>query len=174
MTDQGHQRIPAGYVRRAHGIGGDVVVRGMLTDASDRFVVGATFRTDEARARDLEIETVRGHQGDYIVGFAGFGDRNSADILRGVQITIDALDRRELGSGEWWPEDLTGCDVESVDGDAVGTVVAVVTGASQDRLVVKTIDGVTGEVPFVSELVPDVDVQKKSVVVDLPDGLFDV
>jgi len=173
MTDHGQQRIPAGYVRRAHGIGGDVVVRGMLTDASDRFVVGATFKTDEAKARNLEIETVRGHQGDYIVGFVGFGDRNSADILRGVQITIDASDRRELGSGEWWPEDLTGCDVESVDGDAIGTVVAVVTGASQDRLVVKTIDGVTGEVPFVSELVPDVDVEKKSVVVDLPDGLFE-
>jgi len=173
MTDQGQQRIPAGYVRRAHGIGGDVVVRGMLTDASDRFVVGATFRTDEANARSLEIETVRGHQGDYIVGFAGFGDRNTADILRGVQITIDASDRRELGSGEWWPEDLTGCDVESVDGDVIGTVVAVVTGASQDRLIVKTVDGVTGEVPFVSELVPSVDVQKKSVVVDLPDGLFE-
>jgi len=173
MTDQGQQRIPAGYVRRAHGIGGDVVVRGMLTDASDRFVVGATFRTDEANARSLEIETVRGHQGDYIVGFAGFGDRNTADILRGVQITIDASDRRELGSGEWWPEDLTGCDVESVDGDVIGTVVAVVTGASQDRLIVKTVDGVTGEVPFVSELVPSVDVQKKNVVVDLPDGLFE-
>jgi 16S rRNA processing protein RimM len=173
MTDQGHQRIPAGYVRRAHGIGGDVVVRGTLKDAAERFVVGAVFATNEDLPREFTIEGVRPHQGDYIVGFAEVSDRNGADGLRGTQFMIDIADRRQLEDREWWPEDLKGCEVVSVDGDVIGSVIDVITGASQDRLVVKTVDGVTGEVPFVADLVPDVDVERQTIVVDLPSGLLD-
>lgn len=173
MTDEGQDRIPAGYVRRAHGIGGDVVVRGMLTDASDRILERALFTTDEVNPRELEIATVRSHQGDYIVGFSGINDRNAADALRGVQLTIDLSERRELGPGEWWPEDLKGCAVVSVDGETIGCVNDVVTSASQDRLVVETVDGTVGEVPFVAALVPEVDIVHQRVVVDLPDGIFE-
>lgn len=172
MAGDGQDRIPAGYVRRAHGIGGDVVVRGMLTDADDRIRERAVFATDESDPRELEIETVRAHQGDYIVGFSGINDRNAADALRGVQLTIDLSERRELGPGEWWPEDLEGCTVVSVGGETIGRVSGVITSASQDRLVVEATGGVVGEVPFVAALVPEVDVAHQRVVVDLPDGIF--
>ena len=173
MTSQGQDRIPAGYVRRAHGIGGDVVVRGMLQDAGERFVVGAILRTNEDEPREFEIESIRGHQGDYIVTFVEIGDRNAADAMRGIQFTIDRSDRRELESREWWPEDLVGCAVVTTEGETVGVVADAITGAAQDRIVVETPDGVRGEVPFVSELVPDVDVENRRIVVDLPEGLFE-
>jgi len=82
MTKDDQDRIPAGYVRRAHGIHGDVVVRGMLQDAEDRFVPGAVLTTDEDIPRGFEIVGVRGHQGDYIVTFNEIGDRTTADGLR--------------------------------------------------------------------------------------------
>ncbi|MFV1972003.1 MAG: ribosome maturation factor RimM [Acidimicrobiia bacterium] len=173
MTSQGHDRIPAGYVRRAHGIHGDVVIRGMLQDAGDRFVEGATLLTNEDEPREFEIKAVRGHQGDFIVTFVEIGDRNAAEALKGVQFTIDRSDRRELEPGEWWPEDLVGCDVVTVDGQAIGKVTGVVTGTSQDRIVVETPDGARGEVPFVGALVPAVDIEANRIVVDLPEGLFE-
>ncbi|MDK1039481.1 MAG: ribosome maturation factor RimM [Actinomycetota bacterium] len=173
MTSPGHDRIPAGYVRKAHGIRGDVLVRGTLQDAEDRFVVGAVLVTNEDDPREFEVAAVRGHQGDYIVTLVEISDRNAADALRGVQFTIDRSDRRELAAGEWWPEDLVSCDVVARDGKAVGSVVDVITGASQDRLVVETPEGVRGEVPFVSALVPEVDIDMKRIVVDLPEGLFE-
>jgi 16S rRNA processing protein RimM len=159
-------------VRRAHGIGGDVVVRGLLTDAAQRFVVGAVFLTDQERPREYRIETVRPHQGDYIIGFSGIRDRNGADELRGVQFTIDIADRRELEPGEWWPEDLKGCDVVSIEGVSIGYVVNIITGASQDRLAVEALDGTVGEIPFVEALVSSVDVLNQRIIVDLPDGIF--
>ena len=173
MTSEGQDRIPAGYVRRAHGIHGDVVVRGMLQDAEDRFVDGAVLVTNEDVPRQFHITGVRAHQGDYIVTFSEVSDRNAADALRGIQFAIDRNERRELEPGEWWPEDLVGCDVVSVDGDQVGVVAGVVTGAAQDRVVIETPDGAKGEVPFVGELVPEVDVEKRRIVVDLPEGLFE-
>lgn len=173
MTDSGQNRIPAGYVRRAHGIGGDVVVRGMLVDAGERFVEGSLLVTNETQPRELEIQGVRAHQGDYIITFLGIGDRNSAEALKGVQFTIDQADRRTLESGEWWPEDLVGCAVVSIDGESIGVIGDVVTGAAQDRIVVEKPDGSKGEVPFVAALVPQVDIANDRVVVDLPQGLFE-
>ena len=172
MTSPGQDRIPAGYVRRAHGVGGDVVVRGMLQDAGDRFVEGATLVTNEDEPREFEIESVRGHQGDFIVTFVEISDREAADAMRGVQFTIDRTNRRELGSREWWPEDLVGCDVVTVEDETVGVVADVITGSAQDRIVVETPEGARGEVPFVGALVPEVDVVNRRIVVDLPEGLF--
>ena len=173
MTDSGQDRIPAGYVRRAHGIGGDVVVRGMLVDAQERFVEGSILVTNETQSRQLEIQGVRAHQGDYIISFGGIGDRNGAEALKGVQFTIDLADRRTLEPGEWWPEDLIGCAVASIDGEAIGVIVSIVPGTSQDRIVVERPDGSRGEVPFVAALVPAVDIANERVVVDLPGGLFE-
>jgi 16S rRNA processing protein RimM len=93
--------------------------------------------------------------------------------MRGIQFTIDRADRRELVPGEWWPEDLVGCDVFTVQGDSVGVVANVITGASQDRLVVETSDGSSAEIPFVAALVPEVDVENRRIVVDLPGGLLE-
>jgi 16S rRNA processing protein RimM len=173
MTPEGQDRIPAGYVRRAHGIHGDVVVRGTLQDAGDRFVEGAVLVTNEEAPREFEITGVRGHQGDFIITFNEVNDRDVADAMRGIQFTIDRADRRELVPGEWWPEDLVGCDVFTVQGGSVGVIADVITGASQDRLVVKTPEGSRSEIPFVDALVPEVDVKNGRIVVDLPEGLLE-
>jgi len=173
MAPEGQDRIPAGYVRRAHGIRGDVVVRGTLQDAGDRFFEGAVLVTNEVVPRKLTIVGVRGHQGDYIISFDSVNDRDVADAMRGIQFTIDRADRRELVPGEWWPEDLVGCDVDTVHGDPVGVIADVITGASQDRLVVETPEGSRAEIPFVGALVPEVDVANRRIVVDLPEGLLE-
>ncbi len=134
---------------------------------------GAILLTNEDVPREFEIVGVRGHQGDYIITFDEVGDRDAANALRGIQFAIDRSDRRELEPGEWWPEDLEGCDVYSKDGDLVGVIARVITGAAQDRIVVETPEGAKGEVPFVGDLVPEVDVANRRVVVDLPEGLFE-
>lgn len=105
-----------------------------------RWERGAKLLTDESEARELEVVTVRPHQGDYIVKFVGINDRNTADALRGVQLSIPRSDRRQRESGERWPEDIVGCSVVSTTGDHVGTVVDVITGASQDHLIVELAD----------------------------------
>jgi 16S rRNA processing protein RimM len=173
QRNQGSERIPVGYVRKAHGIRGDVVVRGLADDAGDRLVVGAVFETDQTPPVTLTVSSVGMSKDDFRIGFDEVGDRNDAEHLKGVQLTIDASERRELADGEWWPEDLIGCQVMAIDGGKVGIVHEVIIGAAQDRLVVIAPDGATGEIPFVAALVPEVDITNDRIVVDLPEGLFD-
>ena len=172
MAKSGQSVIPVGYVRRAHGIRGDVVIRRLLEDAEQRLVAGSVFDTDEDPHRTLTIESVVASGTDFRVHFVGIDDRNTSETLKGVQLVIDAADRRNLGAGEWWPEDLVGCSAVDVSGATVGEVVEVIFAGVQDRLVVMRPDGARAEVPFVEALVPSVDMEERVVTLDLPEGLF--
>ncbi len=80
--------------------------------------------------------------------------------------------RRSLGDGEYWPEMLIGLEVRGKYDQRLGTVVGVIAGVAQDRLVIES-DGVTFEVPFVDDLVPIVDTDSGYIeIVDLP-GLIE-
>lgn len=166
-------RIPIGYVRKAHGIRGDVVVRGLVVDASARFTEGASFMTDEHEPRMLTVSSVGSVKDDFRLSFQEITDRNDAEALKGSQLTLPSTERRELTDDEWWPEDLVGWQVMSVDGGKIGVVHEVIIGAAQDRVVVIAPDGSTAEVPFVEALVPTVDIANDQIIVDLPDGLFE-
>ena len=165
--------IPVGYVRRAHGIRGDVLVRGLGADASDRLGLGKSLTTNESPPRSFDVTEYRPHKTDFIVHLSGIDDRTAADELVGVQFVIDRSDRRTLEPDEWWIEDVIGCVVVDPQGTRLGIVTDVAVGAAQDRLVIAMDDGGRAEVPLVDELVPQVDVDSRSVVVDLIDGLVE-
>ncbi len=105
-----------------------------------------------------------------IVTLVGFETRDDAESLRGAELYIDARARRSLGTDEFWPDQLRGLTVVALDGSAIGTIVEVETGLSQDRLVVDA-EGREIIVPLVAALVPEVDVAGGRVIVDLPAGL---
>ena len=173
MSSDRSERIAVGYVRRAHGLRGDVLVR-PLSDDPDRFVVGAAFLTDESPPRALEIAAVRSHSDGILLGFRQPLDRNGADALRGVTLTIDPEERRQLDEDEFWPEDLEGLTALDATGTELGQVTSVITGVAQDRLAVTTPDGRVIEVPFVAAIVGEVDIAGGVVHMDPPPGLFDL
>jgi 16S rRNA processing protein RimM len=172
VTNADQSVIPVGYVRKAHGIRGDVVIRGLLEDAEERLVPGSVLDTNENPQRTLTIESVVSSGTDFRVHFVGIDDRNASETLKGIQLVIDAADRRKLGAGEWWPEDLVGCSAIDVSGATIGDVVEVIFAGVQDRLVVMRPDGARAEIPFVNALVPLVSVEERVVTLDLPEGLF--
>jgi 16S rRNA processing protein RimM len=172
--DHAHtDHIPIGYVRKAHGIRGDVVVRGLVDDAASRFAKGAALTTGEKPARTLRITARRMTGEDYLVHLSDIDTRNDAEALVGTQFIVDKSERRQLHGDEWWVEDLIGCAVLAADGQHVGTVTDAVLGAAQDRLVVETPDGTNGEIPLVPQLVSDIDIAGRRITVDLPEGLLE-
>lgn len=121
----------------------------------------------------MTVAEVRSHADGVLLRFEQVSNRNAADAMRGVTLTIGADQRRELESDEYWPEDLEGLDVTDGAGAPLGTIASVITGGAQDRLVVATPDGKTVEVPFVAAIVTNVDIQSGQIRMDPPPGLFD-
>jgi 16S rRNA processing protein RimM len=166
------ERLDVGYVRKAHGLTGRVVVRPM-TDAPElRFAAGSRLGTNEDPPRRLDVVSSQPHAGGLVVQFVGIDDRDEAEALRGVTLSIRADERRQLEEGEYWPDELVGCAVVDASGDVLGTVAGIAVGAAQDRLVVVTEGDDEVEVPFVEAIVVDVDLVARQLVVDPPGGLF--
>ena len=164
-------RIVVGYVRRAHGIKGEVIVRS-LSDDPGRFVVGVNLVSDETPSGEYVVARSRSHADGHLLQFEGIDDRTTAEGLKGVSFTIDPAERRSLGEDEFWPDELVGLTAVSPAQEPLGKIVDVVLGEAQDRLVITTPSGARGEVPFVDAIVGDVDREAGSIVVDPPDGLL--
>ena len=97
---------------------------------------------------------------------------NAAEAVRGTVLhaTI-APDEVPEDPEEYYDHQLVGLSVVDLDGTALGEVKAVVHGAAQDLLSVRTADGRDALVPFVSALVPEVDLEAGRVVVADRPGL---
>ncbi len=102
-----------------------------------------------------------------LVQFAGVDDRTEAERLLGVVLHAAALaDSGELTEGEFWVHELVGSAVVDRAGVRRGTVEAVEANPAHDLLVLD--DGALVPMVFVVEQ------RDGEVVIDPPDGLFDL
>lgn len=136
------------------------------SDNPDRFAAGSVVDADGIGP--LTIRRSQPAARGLMVLFEGVPDRTAAERLRGVELSIPPEGRRRLEDDEYWPDQIEGCAVVTDAGRSVGTVVEVVEGAAQYRLVVDW-SGTRFEVPFVRDLVTSVDVEGSTVtIVDMP------
>jgi len=173
-------RLVVARIGRAHGIKGEVTVE-VRTDAPDqRFVPGAVLLVAPPRSGSplpgrpatLTLETVRDHNGILLLGFAGVSDRNQAEALRGAVLEAELPDASDEEDA-WYDHELIGLKAVDPSGTALGDVVAVEHSGAQDLLVVRRPDGVRRLVPFVTAIVPAVDVAAGHLVIDAPAGLIE-
>ncbi|GAB76566.1 16S rRNA processing protein RimM [Austwickia chelonae] len=159
-------------IGKAHGLRGEVTVQIHTDDPENRFSPGAVFVVEGLPdTEELVLSTARVHNGIWLLGFEGHPDRTAAEALRGGRLVLPA----EESDGEgWYESELIGLSVFSLSGERLGQVTGLSIGAAQDRLSVRLDDGRTGSVPFVEALVPIVDLANERVVIDAPDGLFDL
>ncbi len=168
-------RVIVGRAGRPHGIRGEVVI-GVRTDEPDlRFAVGATVdvSTDpDGTGKRLTVASARWHSGQLLVAFDGITDRTAASELTGSWLSVDASQLPDTGDpDEFRDHELIGLNVRTSGGEPVG-VVTDVLHYGQDLLVVRRTEG-EFMVPFVKEIVPEVDIRAGLVVIDPPPGLLD-
>jgi 16S rRNA processing protein RimM len=165
------QLIAVGRIGPARGVRGDVFVEPWTDAPDERFAPGTVLRTDPATVGPLTVDAASTASGKLVIRFAGIADREAAEALRGARLLIAADSRPALDDpDEFYDSDLVGLAAVAVDGTELGWVVDVRHAAGASYLVL------TEErlVPFVSAIVPTVDLAAKRIVIDPPDGLFDL
>ncbi|MFH8365328.1 ribosome maturation factor RimM [Streptomyces sp. NPDC018031] len=161
-------------IGRAHGIKGEVTVEVRTDEPEQRLAPGAVLATDPPSAGPLTIETGRVHSGRLLLRFAGVPDRTAAEALRNV-LLIAEVDPEEVPEDpeEFYDHQLIDLDVVTTDGTELGRIAEIAHLPYQDLLVVRRPDGQEVMVPFVSEIVPEIDLEAQRAVVAPPPGLFD-
>lgn len=159
-------------IGKPHGLRGEVTVQVHTDNPQERFAIGTRFATEPDRGT-LTLRSVRVHQQIYLLGFEGVADRTAAEALRNTRLLVDDGDEAE-DEDAWREEDLVGLTVVTTDGRVLGEVSALHTRAVQDLLEVRRTDGRELLVPFVEEIVPEVDEDARRVVIDPPAGLLEL
>jgi 16S rRNA processing protein RimM len=166
--------LVVGRVGRAHGLRGEVSVDVRTDEPDTRLAPGVVLLTDPPEVGPLTVETGRVHSGRLLLTFAGVGDRTAVEALRGTLLLVDVdPDLRPVDDEEWYDHQLVGLAVVTVDGQPLGEVREVLHLPGHDVLAVERPDAAEVLVPFVTEIVPVVDLTAGRLVVDPPPGLLD-
>ncbi len=166
--------VIVGQVGAAHGIKGEVRLKSFTAVPMDIGGYGPLIGGD---GRSFEIETARPAAGTasdmLVVRFKGVADRDAAEALNGIELSVPRARLPEAETDEFYHADLIGLAAETVSGEALGTIVAVQNYGAGDLLEIVAPGTMPVLVPFTRAAVPTVDVAGGRVVVDPPPGLLD-
>ena len=156
--------IVVGAITKAHGLKGEVVVLNR-SDNPDRWTPGTSVFLGPL---ELEITASRPHGARLLVSFKGVTDRTSAEGLRG-ELTVRRSQLPDLQPGEYWPHDLEGCEVVTDAERALGHITDVIPNPANDLWVAVDQAGVETLIPALEDVLLDVDLEARRVLVrDIP------
>jgi len=171
-------RIPEGYmavgmITSLHGLRGEVKVE-LHTDFPERFVAGGIVYLGE-ELEEVTINSARPHQGQMLMQFRGFEDREAAESLRGLWIFIPDDEAVELEEDTYFVHDMIGLSVQTSDGQLLGTLSEVLFTGANDVYIVETAGEPRREIllPAIPEVVKKVDLEEGLLIVELLPGLLD-
>lgn len=178
-----HVTVVIGTIGRPHGLKGEVSFMLRTDSPEERLQPGAVLNVDPAGAvgetaglwKQLTVRSTRIQQGRWYVKFAELTDRTAAEQMRGADLTLD-LDRDEEWEEDpdaWYPHELKGLTVQRADGTPLGTVLDLENMPAHDVLIIRSHSGARVMLPFVDELVPEVNLEDGVIIADPPGGLFD-
>lgn len=171
--------VPEGYLAVAHivgvhGLRGEVKLE-LYTDFPARFEPGAKLMLGQELKR-AKIASVRPHKNHLLVRFEGVTDRTAAEELRDRWLFIAEKDAAELDEGTYWIHDILGLNVVDESGALLGEIVDVLSTGANDVYVVRPSAGQNkGQeilVPAIADVILEVKLVEKQVLVRLPDGLI--
>ena len=171
--------LATGTVVKSHGVRGDLVVDVRTDSPEERFAVGTTItlRHTSGVTSHHEVTAARWHQGRLLVHLADINDRAAADNLRHAEFIIDSADLTNADNpekDEYHVTSLIGLNAVTRGGEVVGEVTDVLSYTAQDLLVITDAEKTQHLIPFVKAMVPEVDIAGGRLVVDLPEGLWDL
>lgn len=177
MTEQDPLELAVGRIVKPHGIHGELVLD-VLTDSPElRFAAGVELAArwrGSNRTRRVTVASARPHAGRMLLRAEGVESRNAAEELRGAVLTARIAPGESADSpDEFHDHQLEGLRVEHTTGAHLGAVREMVHTPAGDLLAVRTPEDIEVLVPFVTDIVPEVDLAGGRLVVDPPEGMFD-
>ena len=165
-------------MRKTQGRHGEVAVE-LHTDVPDRFRVGLklfALAQDNSR-RELQVEELWPHKALLVLKFAGVDSISDAELLIGCELQVPRSERARLESGWNYVSDLVGCVVFD-SGREIGKIEDVQFGAGEAPLLI-VVSGVGAgskryEIPYAEAYLKSVDLDRKQIQMQLPEGMLEL
>jgi 16S rRNA processing protein RimM len=160
---------------RTRGLKGELVAD-VLTDFPERFERVSTLAgvAPNGTRQELELESYWFQNERIILKFVGFDSIDTAKALIGFEFGLPETERIELEENEFYDWELEGCLVETKRGQVVGKVREVLRTGGVELLAVESEEPTEVLIPMAADIVVEVDLANKKIVVDPPDGLLEL
>ena len=160
--------VAVGRITRAHGVQGELAVL-VISEVPGRFADGETVWLEDGRT--LTVESSRPHKDRLLVRFREVQTREQAEALQRALLVVPESLSPELPEGSWWDHRIVGCAIETDTGRALGTVHDVIHTAANDVWSAVDDDGTETLIPVLRDVILDVDMDAKRIVVREIPGL---
>lgn len=164
--------LEIGQIVNTFGIKGMVKVK-PFTDDITRFddLEKIYVETNKVK-KQYEIEEVKYHKDMVLIKFKGIDKVEDAELLRNSYLKVDRNDEPDLEEGTYYIVDLIGLDVYSDEGDLLGKVEDIFNNGSCDIYVVKDELGKQLLLPAISDVVKEINLEQKKIIIHILKGLI--
>jgi 16S rRNA processing protein RimM len=171
-------KLRVGRLVKAHGLKGAIKLE-LYTDSPDqRFKPGQILElqvpeTSEWFGKTITVSELRFYNQAPVLFLEGIDDRSKAEtLIKAILLIETEVDVLPEEPEAWYDHQLVGLRA-LVGTDSVGSVSRVDHLPAQDLLAIETPNGEV-LVPFVKQIVPEVNIESGQIILTPPDGLFEV
>lgn len=160
-----------GVIGRPHGLDGEMTLRTHNPAGADLSVVPELIFERDDRRETRRLRTARRNADGWLVRVEGIESRDAAAAMTHAPVRVSKLALPPLGAGEFFVEDLLGCQVRTVDGVDLGVVDSIFWNGAQDVMsILPQTGGAAGTggehlIPLVPAFLHEVDSPGRQIVV---------
>lgn len=163
--------LQVGVISSTHGIRGEVKVYPTTDDAA-RFKKLKKVLLDTGKERmELEVQSVKFFKQFVILKFKGIDNINDIEKYKGRSLLVPREDAVELGENEYYIADLIGMEVFAGE-ERFGVLRDVMETGANEVYVIDSEKHGEVLVPAIRDCILDVDVENRTMVIRLLDGLL--
>ena len=166
--------ILIGHVIRPHGIAGLLKIVSYAQSKETFFQAGSVFiDRDQNRFEEMKVVDIKPHGSSYLLRVSDVNSIEQAKFFRGAKIYIrkDSLIKND--ENEFFYYELLGINVYLISGQYLGVIKEIFPTGSNDVYVV---EGQEKEflIPAIHEVIKEINISKKRMVISPIKGLLDL
>ena len=161
--------LAVGKLRRSHGVRGEMLME-VLTDFPERIKPGIDVYAGESY-RKLKLRSVRPHGEGLLVGFEQYNNPEMLAVLRNQILYVQADSRPDLEEGEFYHHQIIGLKALDEAGQTLGKVTDILETGANDVLVITAESGQETLLPYIDDLVQEVNLAEGWLRVRLLPGM---
>ena len=163
--------IEIGQIVNSYGIKGQMKIVPFTDDITRFNDLKTIFIEINKELKEFKIEEVKYHKNNVLIKLEGINDINDTEKYKNCYVKIDRKNAVKLPKDTYFIIDLIGIEVFTEDNLFLGKIVDVFPTGSNDVYVVKDELGKQILLPAIGEVIKNVDIPNKKMIVKLIKGL---
>lgn len=163
--------LEVGQIVNTFGIKGMVKVMPFTDDIRRFDKLNKVYIEKNKSKKEYKIEEVKYHKNMVLIKFEGIDKIEQAEELRNSYLTVSRDSAEKLEEGRYYIVDLLGLDVYTDEQVLLGTLDDIFNTGSNDIYVVKNKEGKQILLPAIEDVIKQVDLENKKLIVHLLPGL---